>query len=363
MRLRAASLPIPFRARFEHASAIRECAENVIVIVDGGDGHQGLGEGCPRVYVTGETLPTALAAIARWRAVGIEALRGLRDLEAWISANAGDIDRNPAAFCAVELALIDLFARRAGQSLERHLGVAEPARRITTSAVYGAGGTAKFLKQVALFNLNGMRDAKMKISGDALRDARRASLLSRFGRLRLDANNLWPSASAACESLAAAARHAWGVEEPVAARDWTALAEIGTRTGLTVILDESVTRLEDLRHLAPGPRYVLNARVSKHGGLLRTLAIIEAARAAGLGMIVGAQVGETSILARAGLVAAKAAGVDLVAYEGAFGTKLLARDATTASLGFGYGGRIMADVLGPLGTGLEATSEVEQACA
>ena len=119
----------------------------------------------------------------------------------------------------------------------------------------------------------------------------------------------------ACDGLAAVARHAWAVEEPVAARDWPALAEIGARTGLAIILDESVTRLEDLGQLVPGPRYVLNARVSKHGGLLRTLAVIEAARAAGLGIIVGAQVGETSILARAGLVAAKAAGADLIAYR------------------------------------------------
>lgn len=363
MRLRVASLPIPFRARFEHASAVRECAENVIVIADGRDGHRGLGEGCPRIYVTGETVPTALASITRWRTDGIEALKNLRDIEAWVCAHTDDIDRNPAAFCAVELALLDLFARRAGQSLENHMGVAEPVRGIATSAVYGTGETAKFLKQAALFTLNGMRDAKMKISGDASRDARRASLLSLCGPLRLDANNLWPSTTTACDGLAAVASHAWAVEEPVAARDWPALAEIGARTGLAIILDESVTRLEDLGKVVPGPRYVLNARVSKHGGLLRTLAMIEAARAAGLAIIVGAQVGETSILARAGLVAAKAAGADLIAYEGAFGTKLLSRDATTLSLRFGYGGRITANALGPLGTGLEATPEVEQACA
>ena len=78
---------------------------------------------------------------------------------------------------------------------------------------------------------------------------------------------------------------------------------------MTVILDESATRMEDLASLQSGATYVLNARVSKQGGLLRTLAIIRAARARGMKIIVGAQVGETSILARAGIVAARAAGV------------------------------------------------------
>jgi L-alanine-DL-glutamate epimerase-like enolase superfamily enzyme len=99
--------------------------------------------------------------------------------------------------------------------------------------------------------------------------------------------------------------------------------------GSAIILDESVTKLADLEALHAGPAYVLNARVSKHGGLLRTLDVIRDARARGIKIIVGSQVGETSILARAGIVAARAAGPDLIGFEGAFGTRLLARDAAT----------------------------------
>ena len=358
MRLKAASFPFPFRTRFEHAAAARDCAENVIVVAEDEGGHVGLGEGCPREYVTGETTSSALAAVARWKAAGLETLDGHPALEAWLAEHAAEVDANPSAFSAVELALLDVFARREHSSLERLLNVDQAGSPPRTSAVYGLGSNAKFFSQAARFNVYGMRDAKLKVSGHAARDLARARLLSCFGRVRLDANNLWRAAEEACRSLADMRRYAWAVEEPLGARDFGGLAQVGARTGLEIVLDESVTCLADLARVEPGPAYVLNARVSKHGGLLRTLAMVRAARDRGFGVIVGAQVGETSILARAAVVAARAAGTGLVGFEGAYGLRLLERDATTTSVGFGYGGRVTMTEIGQLGSGLTPTQEV-----
>lgn len=362
MRLRAASCPFPFRGRFEHASAVRERAENVIVVAEGAGGLLGLGEGCPRAYVTGETVTSAMTAIERWRQDGIEAVTDLAALTIWMERRRADIDANPSAFAAIELALLDLFARQGGIGIEQLLDVEAEGPALRTSAVYGSGSAVKFVLQAALYNLNGMRNAKLKVTGDAKRDRWRARLLSRFGPLRLDANNLWTSAEAAIAALEELRGYIWAVEEPIRSRDWSGLATIGARTGLSIILDESATRQEDLASLKEGASYVLNTRVSKHGGLLRTLAIVRAARARGLKIIVGAQVGETSILARAGIVAARAAGESLVAFEGAFGTRLLVRDAVTPSIGFGYGGRVALGAASGPGLGLTPTAEIMNAC-
>ena len=362
MRLRIASCPFPFRGSFKHASAVRERAENVIAIAEDDAGLVGLGEGCPRFYVTGETVTSAMAAIMRWRAAGIEDVPDLAGVQAWVGRHRNDLDANPSAFSAIELALIDLFARQAGQSLESLMGASETSSDLCTSAVYSSGREAKFLAEVALFNLNGMRDAKLKISGDKRQDNRRARLLARFGRVRLDANNLWASPDAACNGLEGTCNQAWAVEEPLRARDWQGLATVGSTTGLAIILDESVTRKEDLAAVKPGPDYILNARVSKHGGLLRTLAIIREARSRSMKIIVGSQVGETSILARAGILAARAAGPDLIGFEGAYGTRLLVRDATTPSIGFGYRGRVVLPSQARAGSGLTPTAEVNSAC-
>jgi hypothetical protein len=90
--------------------------------------------------------------------------------------------------------------------------------------------------------------------------------------------------------------------------------------------------------------------------------MIRAARERGFGIIVGAQVGETSILARAAIVAARAAESSLLGFEGAYGLRLLERDATTVSLGFRYRGRVTLTGIGRLGSGLTPTAEILGAC-
>jgi L-alanine-DL-glutamate epimerase-like enolase superfamily enzyme len=88
----------------------------------------------------------------------------------------------------------------------------------------------------------------------------------------------------------------------------------------------------------PASQWLINIRVSKMGGLMRSLDVVDAARAAGIGIIVGAQVGETSVLTRTALTVARAAAGSLMAQEGGFGTLLLERDVCDPPLMFGAGG-------------------------
>lgn len=352
-QLRTGSAPIPFRFAFGHAAATRSRAENVLVEVRDKDGHCGLGEGCPRSYVTGEDVPGALAFLAQNRAA-LLAIDGLDALKDFIAANTAAIDVAPSAFCAAELALLDLLARQAGQDLEAFLGVPRMDRPIAVTAVYGSGGAAPFRIQSALFLLNHMRDSKLKLSGDLARDLPRAKLLARRGRVRLDANNLWSDAEAALPALAVLASHAWAVEEPIRPRDWAGLVHIARETGLAIILDESLLTIADVDAVPRDVSIIPNLRVSKQGGLIRSLDVL--ARAPGP-VIVGAQVGETSILARAGLALAHAAGERLQGFEGVYGPLLLSRDVSTPRLGFGFSGHVrQGGILGRPGSGLAPTS-------
>jgi L-alanine-DL-glutamate epimerase-like enolase superfamily enzyme len=185
-----------------------------------------------------------------------------------------------------------------------------------------------------------MRDAKLKLTGRGSADARRAAILALGGRVRLDANNLWKDVDCAVKELAPIARHAWAVEEPVQPRAWRGMAEIAARTGLDIIVDEGFTQRRDLDAMPADPKFIPNFRVSKLGGLLRSLDAARHAVAGGRRIIVGSQVGETSILARAGIALAAFVGASLLAYEGAYGVRLLEWDVTTPTLGFGGGGRV-----------------------
>ena len=67
------------------------------------------------------------------------------------------------------------------------------------------------------------------------------------------------------------------------------------------------------------------------------------ARSSGLQVIIGAHVGETSVLSRAGLTLAAAAGDASVGMEGAFGTHLLDYDVCEPPLMFGQGGKLFPE--------------------
>jgi len=78
-------------------------------------------------------------------------------------------------------------------------------------------------------------------------------------------------------------------------------------------------------------------RISKCGGLSRSLRIAGRAAAAGIGVQVGSQVGETAILSAAGRHLA--AHLEQVAFvEGSYGTLLLTEDVSADPVRFGHRG-------------------------
>jgi L-alanine-DL-glutamate epimerase-like enolase superfamily enzyme len=287
--------------------------------------------------VTGETLDSAVAWLKDRIGPWSRRVRTLDDLRALIAAHEAEIDRNPSAFCAFELAMLDNMARRAGMSIEAFLGLKGLSRPQAVTAVSGSDNPLTFHFQAWRFWTAGMTAAKLKLSKDATRNLSRANLLSRFASVRLDGNNLWQDAESAIAGLMPLKDKAWAVEEPVRARDFAAMIRIQKETGLTIILDESLINRHDLESflaLDPHPgAFAVNLRISKMGGLLRTLDLTRRLRAMGLGRIIGAQVGETSCLARAGLALALEA-APILGFEAGYGRHLLTRDAFTPSLTF-----------------------------
>ena len=188
-----------------------------------------------------------------------------------------------------------------------------------------------------------------KLSGDPVRDRDKINACRDLNdterlRVRVDANNLWTDPETAARHLTSLDFSFVGIEEPLQANALDGMRIVSEQTGCRIILDESVLRTEQLAAIVADPkRWIINVRVSKMGGLLRSLAFVKDARASGISTIVGAQVGETSVLTRAGLIVARAAGDNLIAQEGAFGTHLLEADVATPPLMFGPSGVLNAD--------------------
>lgn len=363
-RLEISSFPVPFRAVFRHASASRARAENLIVAALSDSGQVGYGEGCPRQYVTGETVASGAAFIRKHSGSFIASVTDAQGLRGWADAHRKVIDENPAAFCAMEIAALDLLGKTGAVPVEELLGLPRLTGRFPYSAVLGDSPYLAYWWQFRRYWKRGFRDFKVKVSGNLERDRRKMRLFLNQKdprlRVRLDANNLWASAAECIRHITALPYEVCAIEEPLREGDLAGFERVGVECGANIILDESLLRVEQLDTLEDPERWIVNLRVSKMGGIMRSLDVAQRAANFGLGVIVGAQVGETSILTRAGLTVMHGARPNLMASEGAFGTHLLRRDLTSESLMFGNGGAVVVEqtgIGGAPGLGLKVRSE------
>ena len=342
-------LHIPFRVAFSHSSATRVKTDSLWVEIKSDSGLTGYGESCPRDYVTGETLPEATSWIGKQIDGLIQSIHCLDDLIVFESTHRDDIDRNPAAWCALELALLDLLARHEKQTIEALTACPELSGSFRYSAVLGDADPEKFGAQALRYSKLGFRDFKVKLSGDLDRDAKKLAALREVAAdnisIRLDANNLWTDPDEAIEAIRALRMEGASLEEPLKPNQYQAMAEMAVRLGSRIILDESFLREQQFEELAGSPGiWAINLRISKMGGILRSLQIIKRARDFDIPVIIGAQVGETSLLTRAALTVAGAARDLLQAQEGAFGTYLLSEDICDPVLMFGKEGLLRVPV-------------------
>ena len=349
-RLELFSFPVPFKVVVRHASASRAQAENLIVAAYSECGQVGYGEGCPRAYVTGETVKGGAAFVRLYAGKIADIVEDEESLRTWIGAHRSLIDENPAAFCALETAILDLLGQIRQCPVEDLVGVPRLAGDYTYSAVLGDASYLAFRWQHYRYRRRGFRDFKIKVSGGLGRDRRKLAVFENTKdtstRVRLDANNLWTSADPCVLHILALPLTPFALEEPLQAGDLDGFNQVGKACRTRIILDESLLRVDQLETLDGNGRWIVNLRVSKLGGVIRSLEIADRAVELGIGIIVGAQVGETSILTRAGMIVMSAMKPDLLAAEGAFGTYLLRRDLVSPSLMFGDGGVLTAERAG-----------------
>ena len=340
-------LGIPFHQTFRHSTQSREESDAVIVRVKDSDGQIGYGEALPRPYVTGETTTSMINHVCERLAPrifsqtwvpGWDTIDLLGSVHAdWTRSGNGVLAWN-AAFCAVELALLDWSLRRLSTSLADFLPPA--GNQVTYSGVISSdkpADAAALAKRMARF---GIRQLKIKVgtAEDCERVAAVRAAVGPDAELRADANGAWSAAEAVAQLKGLAPFKLQLIEQPVAAGDFPGLKRVGQETGISVMADESLVTIEQARQLIEQRACdYFNIRLSKCGGITGSLAIAKLARQAGIKIQVGAQVGETGVLSAAGRTLA-AHLPELAFAEGSFGTWLLVEDITFEDVSFGYAG-------------------------
>lgn len=357
--IQVSTVLLPFRFAFKHSLASRSSSTNVIVKVrlenSSGATIFGFGESVPRQYVTGETCQTAVEEIEKnfapmlaGQTLGKESSAtdaAAHLLEQVAAANNVYSKRIGAAFCALELAMLDAAAKAEGVALCDWLAKRKdrwPDQLIEYGGVIPFGKRKTLSALLFFYKLYGFKTVKLKVGDDpeldifTVRKAR--ELLGTGVVIRVDANCAWNYDQTVDFSNRAKGFNIASIEQPVPFDRLDELVELTRVLQPEIVVDESLCTVDEAEKLAAMKACRgFNIRISKVGGLLAAQKIVDIAQKNRVHVHLGAQVGESGILTAAGRALA-VANQKFENYEGAANFFLLKQDLTKENMTAGWGG-------------------------
>ncbi|WP_030540225.1 N-acetyl-D-Glu racemase DgcA [Sphingobium sp. DC-2] len=282
----------PVAGAFIISRGAKTVGDVVTCLVGDGD-HVGRGEGTA-IYYEGETAEGCAAAI--------NAYDGPLDRQALLHAMPRGAARN-----ALDCALWDLEAKRAGISVWKLAGL-EPPAPLPTAFTISLNDPARMEADARAAAARGFALLKCKLTGEG--DLARIAAVragAPAARLIVDANESWHDLDIAAQARALSELGVEMVEQPVLHGREERLA--GIRAPLPLCADESCHTRADLDRL--GDFDAVNIKLDKAGGLTEALALAREARERGFRIMVGCMLGTSLGIAPAALVAQGADWIDL----------------------------------------------------
>jgi len=306
-------LDVPLLEPFGIATGSHHSMQNVLVRLELDDGTVGLGEAAPVPHISGETQAEVLAAekIARQVLTAAADLASFRKVSAALSEALV-----PSALAAVETALLDALARRAGLSLLDWFGRHET--KLVTDITVTTGDVAHARRSAAKAVASGFGSLKVKIGGATLDgDVERLLAIAEAAPeadLLLDGNTAFSvdGALQLLRELGSVRSKVKLFEQPVPREDWEGLAEVEAKSGIPVAADESLRSKADLaKILRIGGISVVNVKTAKLG-VVAAYDVVVAARTAGLDVMIGGMVETELSMTTSACIAAGVGGVRFV---------------------------------------------------
>jgi L-alanine-DL-glutamate epimerase-like enolase superfamily enzyme len=289
VRLTAVDVPYtPELGMLVTAGLTQSGARHVLVEVFADDGSVGLGEAVPRPSVYGETLEGIRAVTEQLLAPPLLGLAATDTERAWSAWER--VVGNQSAKAALDVALHDLVARRAGLPLWRLLGGWSEGSIELTMAL-GIGAPAAMAEQANRAAAAGYGTVKLKIGKDVAADvAAVTAVRDAVGdavAIYADANNGYSRRDALRAARGFEPQGVLLFEEPVAARDTEGRARLANATDIPILLDESTNDLADVpREIAAGTAGAISVRAARTGVSL-TRHLVGLATAAHVPLLVG----------------------------------------------------------------------------
>lgn len=310
-------ISLPLEHAFTISRGTQTAAENVVVKIEDDGGNVGIGGAAPSEHY-GETAATVEAVMPDLLAV-VERVDDPHALVRIEREMRETVNRNPAARCAVSIALHDLVAKRAGLPLYRYWGL-DGSETLETSFTIGIDPTDVMAEKTRDAVEAGYGTLKVKVGTDrdeeivgAIREA------APDATIRVDANQAWSPREAVRKIDALADFDVEFVEQPVPAENPEGMRFVRERAALPIAADESCVTLEDIPKIA-GKADIANLKLMKCGGLREAMRMVHTANAHGLELMLGCMVESNASIAAACHL------VPLLDYADLDGSLLLAED-------------------------------------
>ncbi|SEH16587.1 L-alanine-DL-glutamate epimerase [Natronorubrum sediminis] len=308
---------LPLEYPFTIARGTTTETEVVTVRIEDSDGNVGIGGAGPSAHY-GETVDTVSAVLPDLLAV-VEDVGDPHQLERIERRMRETVNRNPAARCAVSIALHDLVTKSLDVPLYQYWGL-DPSETLETSYTIGIDDTETMREKTETALERGFSTLKVKLGTDRDREIiETIRSVAPDVTLFVDANEAWSPREAVSKIDRLAEYDLAFVEQPVAAEDPEGLEFVYERSALPIAADESCITLEDIPRIADRCD-IANLKLMKCGGLREAKRMIHAARAHGLEVMCGCMTESNASIAAATHLA------PLLDYADLDGSLLLAAD-------------------------------------
>jgi len=278
---------VVFTALSGPVPALDECW----LVIEDGEGGRGVGEVRANIAFLTHIEPDRVPGLVARAAAALPWREGLAAVEAALPGLAAT---HPSIACAaLDMALLDLGARRATVPAAVALGGAFAPAQPTNNCLFGGTTDEAMLATARAYAAEGFRNLKLRMGVepfdrdlDRLRRVREA--VGPGVHLAVDVNGSWSAAETIARAEAMAPCGIDYLEQPTAIGDWDAFAAAGRASPVPLMADESLTGAAAIERLAElGPPFLGHLKIVKAGGPRPLAAAARRLAAAGVGIMVG----------------------------------------------------------------------------
>jgi len=317
----------PFKFSFHSPHLHRIQADSIVVELQFNNDILGYGESAPRPYVTGETNSSVINTIQNdfSKILFHQEINSLDDVENALNLLEREChnkknDKFNSALGAIDIALLDALGKFQSVPLHNYLGPFTGDKiscSLSLPFFHDDMIIRELYSKIQLLELDSIKIIMGNVENDNIERVKFIrSLIGDQIEIRIEANGKWSLQQAISTLEKLKIFNISGVEQPVGISDIEGLREIRHITGIPVIVDEGMCNLRDAEHLIEMEACdIINIKISKCGGLLKSKQIRDFAQSRNVSCQVGAHVGETDILGRSGQYFAMTA-KDLFCFEG-----------------------------------------------